>query len=320
MLLIVFLVFYAFSKKIESNSALKTSPFLSLLICLFAFPSTALEQLNFQVAQNSQDYPCPLPLLERMQRHKIAPGENIDSIARQHNLLPDTLIDLNPSLAKGSASVGKEILIPPFNGIRLEVPPGASWKDLEAAYGVRADVLFEINGCQKVPKFIFLPGVNWESPAASQANNYTGLSSYPLSSIATVGLTYGWQTQATLQQRLFHTGIDFLADLGTPVLSAEAGMVAFVGQENNYGNLVVINHQGGWQTRYGHLASIKVKIGQEVKAGETIGTVGSTGVPDLRKPHLHFEVRRKTPLGWIAQDPQNHLQRRQNNNPTQVMP
>jgi murein DD-endopeptidase MepM/ murein hydrolase activator NlpD len=263
--------------------------------------------------QNSQGLSCSPPVLSRLQRHKIAPGETIASIAQKYNLLTETLIRLNPVLQGGSAPVGREILIPPFNGVRVEVPAGATWKDLEAAYGVRADVLFELNGCQKTPKVVFIPGVNWTPRDNGRRNDYTGLKSYPLPQTAQIGLGYGWQKNSISGQQLFHSGIDLIAEPGTSVLSANDGIVAFVGQEGAYGNLVVIAHTEERQTRYAHLGTVQVKIGQQVSAGDVIGTVGTTGQPDIKTPHLHFEVRYKLPAGWVAQDPTLHLPARTSN-------
>jgi murein DD-endopeptidase MepM/ murein hydrolase activator NlpD len=256
---------------------------------------------------NSQGLSCPPPILSSLQRHKIAPGETLASIAQKYNLLPETLIRLNPVLQGGTIPVGKEILIPPFNGVRLEVPAGATWQDLEKAYGVRADVLFELNGCQKSPKVVFIPGVAWNPRENSRKSNYTGLKSYPLPQVAQIGLGYGWQKNPTTGQTLFHSGIDLLAESGTSVLAADDGVVVFVGQEGAYGNLVVIAHGKDRQTRYAHLGTIRVNVGQSVKSEDVIGTVGTTGQPDLKAPHLHFEVRYRLPVGWVAQDPELHL-------------
>lgn len=257
---------------------------------------------------NSQELSsvCQQSVLERLQRHQLAPGETITSVANAYNLLPATLMSVN-SLS-GTPAVGTEILIPPFNGIRVQVRPGADWKDLEAAYGVRADVLFEVNGCQKIPEVVFVPGVHWGTNQAQQSNNYNGLTGYPLPQSASVGLGYGWHTNPTSQQTQFHSGLDLLVDLDTPVLAAEDGTVTFVGPQGDYGNLVVINHPGGRQTRYAHLAQITVQPGQNIQSGQALGTVGNTGKPDLDAPHLHFEVRHNSPVGWVAQDPQIHLQ------------
>jgi LysM repeat protein len=65
---------------------------------------------------------CPPPVLSRLTRHKVAAGETLESIAQQYNLVPATLLSVNPSLKKGSPPVGREILIPPFNGIRVQAP------------------------------------------------------------------------------------------------------------------------------------------------------------------------------------------------------
>ncbi len=250
---------------------------------------------------------CQTPVLSRLQRHRLAPGETVASIAQQHNLLPETLLRLNPVLQGASIPVGQEILIPPFNGIRLEAPSGATWQDLAKAYGVRADILFEINGCQKNPKIVFIPGVTWTANNSLRPNNYTGLASYPLANVAKVGLAYGWHKNATTGQAFFHSGIDLLVAPGTSVLAAETGTVVFVGQEGTYGNLVVLEHSAGRQTRYAHLSQIQVKIGQKVNTGDVLGAVGMTGRPDVPEPHLHFEVRYKLPVGWVAQDPTIHL-------------
>jgi len=88
-----------------------------------------------------------------------------------------------------------------------------------------------------------------------------------------------------------HEGLD-MGKEGTPVLAAESGVVTFAGQSSGYGGLMVyIKHAGGWETRYMHLAtgSILVKKGQQVRAGQKIGTAGYTGIAQSAA-HLHFEI------------------------------
>ncbi|MDP8934673.1 MAG: M23 family metallopeptidase, partial [Cyanobacteriota bacterium] len=94
------------------------------------------------------------------------------------------------------------------------------------------------------------------------------------------------------------------------VLAVDSGTVAFAGEQDSYGNLVVINHSGGRQTRYAHLSRLSVVTGQQVKTGDKLGMVGATGRPDTDKPHLHFEVRYYSPQGWVAQDPEPNLKAR----------
>ncbi|MDQ3668267.1 MAG: M23 family metallopeptidase [Acidobacteriota bacterium] len=96
----------------------------------------------------------------------------------------------------------------------------------------------------------------------------------------------------------FHTGQDIDAPWGAPVIAGATGKVSFVGWQNGYGQLVVIDHGGGLTTRYGHLSHIAVSQGTTVKRGEFVGKVGSTG--RSTGPHLHYEVR-------INDDPVNPL-------------
>ena len=89
----------------------------------------------------------------------------------------------------------------------------------------------------------------------------------------------------------FHAGMDFSANVGTPVYATGNGTVQKAGWEGLYGNCIVIKHGFGYVTRYAHLSKIDVKVGQKVVRGETIGKVGSTG--KSTGPHLHYEVHLK---------------------------
>jgi murein DD-endopeptidase MepM/ murein hydrolase activator NlpD len=97
----------------------------------------------------------------------------------------------------------------------------------------------------------------------------------------------------------FHSGQDIEAPPGTPVVAGASGRVTFIGWQNGYGQLVVIDHGGGLTTRYGHLSHIDAVLGQVVQRGEMVGRVGSTG--RSTGPHLHYEVR-------INDEPVNPLQ------------
>lgn len=87
----------------------------------------------------------------------------------------------------------------------------------------------------------------------------------------------------------FHSGQDIDAPWGAPVLAGASGIVTFVGWQNGYGQLVVIDHGGGLTTRYGHLSHIDVELNQTVVRSEFIGRVGMTG--RSTSPQLHYEVR-----------------------------
>ena len=87
----------------------------------------------------------------------------------------------------------------------------------------------------------------------------------------------------------FHQGQDIEAPMGAPVVSGAAGRVSFVGWQNGYGQLVIVDHGGGLTTKYGHLSHIDVEMDQTVSRGQLLGKVGSTG--RSTGPHLHYEVR-----------------------------
>src|SRR5487761_467658 len=88
-------------------------------------------------------------------------------------------------------------------------------------------------------------------------------------------------------------GINIAAPKGAPVRAADAGVVAYAGNElRGYGNLVLIKHAGGWMTAYAHNGSVLVKRGEVVKRGQEIATVGATGI--VSQPQLHFEIRKGT--------------------------
>jgi murein DD-endopeptidase MepM/ murein hydrolase activator NlpD len=87
----------------------------------------------------------------------------------------------------------------------------------------------------------------------------------------------------------FHPGLDFKGPYGAPIYAAAQGRVSFVGQRSGYGNCVEIDHGNGLVTRYAHMSGFRTRIGTEVRAGDQIGLIGSTG--RSTGPHLHFEVR-----------------------------
>jgi murein DD-endopeptidase MepM/ murein hydrolase activator NlpD len=281
---------------------------MASLIGILAIPRPWIQSVyaNEQFNSEAQEI-CPSPVLSRLKPHRIAPGETLESIARQYNLIPATLMGINPILQRGPIPIGQEILIPPHNGIRVEIPPGRSWQEVVRAYHARPDVVFEINGCQTQPTALFLPGVNW-SPKGPPIPAVLLLSGYPLPQPTTIQMGYGWQLNPVLGRVVFHSGLDLTATVGTPVLSVGVGKIAFAGEREGYGKLVVVNHGSGKQTRYAHLDNIGVKLGQQVNLGDILGTVGTTGQPDSVGPHLHFEIRYNSDLGWIAEDPNPYFQ------------
>jgi murein DD-endopeptidase MepM/ murein hydrolase activator NlpD len=119
--------------------------------------------------------------------------------------------------------------------------------------------------------------------------------------------SFGWRLDPITGESAMHEGVDFTADVGTPVKAAAAGIVLSVERHPSYGNVVDIDHGNDLVTRYAHNSKILVQPGALVKRGQTIAVVGNTG--RTTGPHLHFEVRIK----GVSQNPNRFLQLAQAN-------
>lgn len=101
---------------------------------------------------------------------------------------------------------------------------------------------------------------------------------------------------------MHNDGINIAASRGAPIRAAENGVVVYAGNElRGFGNLLLLRHADGWMTAYAHADEILVARGDQVKRGEVIGRVGSTG--NVASPQIHFEIRR----GSRAVNPRDHL-------------
>ena len=116
---------------------------------------------------------------------------------------------------------------------------------------------------------------------------------WPTVGRVTSGFGYRWGR--------LHAGIDIGTGTGTPIRAAKAGEVIYSGSMSGYGNVIVIDHGGGFTTLYAHQSRLGARDGQEVGQGDTIGYVGSTG--HSTGPHLHFETR----VNGSPQNPRNYL-------------
>ncbi|MFD5647830.1 peptidoglycan DD-metalloendopeptidase family protein, partial [Streptomyces anulatus] len=107
--------------------------------------------------------------------------------------------------------------------------------------------------------------------------------------LASANVTTQYRASGASWSSGYHTGSDFQAASGTPVLAIGPGTVVSAGNSGSYGNEVVIKHEDGMYSQYAHQSSLNVSVGQTVTGGQQIGLSGSTG--NSTGPHLHFEVR-----------------------------
>ena len=134
--------------------------------------------------------------------------------------------------------------------------------------------------------------INLEMLLSSMENNDSiyvgGIFLWPTPGYYTITSPFGMRLHPILKTYRVHTGMDIGAPMGTYILAANSGVVSKATYSVSYGNLVMINHGNGISTAYAHGSEILVEEGQEVKRGDIIMKVGSTGWST--GPHLHFEI------------------------------
>lgn len=112
---------------------------------------------------------------------------------------------------------------------------------------------------------------------------------------------YGLRRHPIKKARQHHHGIDLAAPRGALIRAIAAGQVLYADPFGGYGKVVVVMHSNGLTSHYGHCDTLNVKPGERIKAGDILGTVGSTGLST--GPHLHFEIR----IDGKPQDPERYL-------------
>ncbi len=261
-----------------SNGALASET--ALVLTDLSNDNPRLSELRADIAANlrstarSGDLARPL----RFYQYRVKPGENFFQIVARVSQDPDTLASLNRVIHPNAIGAGETLLIPNARGVFIE---GGDRARVAGRYNMKPDEL------QAHGERWFLPGRRFTELELEYFRG-DGFAS-PLPS-ARVSSGFGMRTDPFTRRRTFHGGVDLAAPAGTPALASRAGRVVRAQYVRGYGNLVVIEHDLNYQTYYGHLSQIKVRVGQRVETGETVGLVGATG--RATGPHLHFEVRR----------------------------
>ena len=232
--------------------------------------------------------------------YTVKKGDTFWSILAKSSLDIDTLVSVNGLSTARDISPGKKIYIPNMRGIVVVGDSeGKAIPRILSENKIRPEYVSHINRCDGFnKKYLFIPCGK--------------ISSLERSLFIGTGFSYPVQTQAYRKGRRtsgfgmrrnpfnshaveFHAGVDVSCPRGSEVLAARDGTVIYSGFTEGYGNLVVLQHEFGYRSFYGHLTRSKVKPGDTVKRGAVIALSGNTG--RTTGPHLHFEVRRgKTPV------------------------
>ncbi len=153
------------------------------------------------------------------------------------------------------------------------------------------DLLFagvDSDGKAKIQMLKWTIGDNTQWFEASGVGESRGQISRPVNGPVTS--TFGMRRHPILGYKRMHSGLDFQAAHGTPIYAVTDGVISFAGRKGGYGNFIQINHNGGLASGYGHMSRFAARYGQNVRRGQIIGYVGSTGLST--GPHLHYELYR----------------------------
>ena len=239
--------------------------------------------------------PENLPAL-KFYRYKVTSRDTFWTILSRSGLDMDTLMTVNDLFSPGQIKAGMTIFIPNMRGVVERTEAGKKRR-----HTIPQIYIDKVNG-PTPGKYRFIPCGKISRLERSLFMGTAFL--FPLSKgRRTSG--FGARRDPFHKQRLqFHKGIDLACPIGSPVYAARRGTVTFTGFNGGYGKLVVLKHEHGYSTYYGHLSHFTVKRGQKVKAGDMIARSGNTG--RSTGPHLHFEVRR----GKRAVNPGHLVKRR----------
>ena len=251
----------------------------------------------------------------------VVEGDTIFDIADRYGLMAETILWTNwYTLGEMPDAIypGNEVLIPPDDGAMYMWYQGDGLNGVSGFFGVSPEAIvnYPLNdldpdtlGDWSLPNItpgtmLFVPGgtrpnTSW-IPARGEeisGNSYLGPGACSGILYGNIGTgTFTWPTTAHYLSGYdytppVHNGLDFDGDFGSPIYAADSGVIIYSGwSDRGYGNLIVIDHDGGWQTYYGHLLdNTLLPCGSNVVKGELIASMGSTG--NSTGPHLHFELR-----------------------------
>lgn len=232
-----------------------------------------------------------------LQEIVVARGDTLYSISRKYSIPINDLAVMNKLTPPFELSVGQKLRVP----------------NLAEASVARNSKTVTANVVKTEVKGVVAEKQTTTTTVAAQP--VKKISSDPTKKLPTISARssskFAWPVRGKIlsaygakSNGLFNDGINISATRGTAVKAAENGVVAYAGNEvKGMGNLVIIQHDGGWMTVYAHMDSMNVRRGHKVSVGQKIGTVGETGKVD--SPQLHFEIRK----GTKAYNPSSYLKK-----------
>ena len=215
-------------------------------------------------------------------------GDDIFFLAARCNIPYSALVSLNRLSNSTSIEPGRIMLLPSCPGIFV---PANMQTDLEVLLGAsrlnREDSIeLRINTQNGRQLFSFFPGADFNQ--TERAYFLYSRFRFPLRNYR-ITSSYGIRTDPFSGHLSMHHGIDLAAPEGTEVYAIADGIVTAIGNDPVYGIYIIISHSNNWTSLYGHLQRVETVLRSDVRSGNLIGRVGTTG--QSTGPHLHFELR-----------------------------
>lgn len=223
----------------------------------------------------------------------VQEGDSMFSLAARLNLPQASIATLNRLDNPRLPLPGTQVLIPNIPGMFIPEDPESDFQRMLSSR-IREDGSFELSEQFTLPPRS--PGESQESWRFVLNGDFTGVERRAFLQVlfrdplpgSYISSGYGLRTSPFTGRDQFHFGIDLVAPMGTSVVSAMEGRVLDVGEDRVYGRYISIEHPSGYQTMYAHLGRILVRIGDTLKAGDEIASVGNSGLST--GAHLHFEI------------------------------
>jgi murein DD-endopeptidase MepM/ murein hydrolase activator NlpD len=226
----------------------------------------------------------------KVSTYRTTPGDSLSRIAARFKLNVDTLVSWNGIRDARALPSGTELSVPNRNGVKYTVRRGDTLQGIANAWGVDFNGILDANmlgsSVINIGQDLFIPDAHMNP---NELNKVLGsLFMHPVQ--GRISSYFGERPDPFTGMPNYHNGVDIVNTPGTPILAAMAGTVRVASFNFNYGNYVILQHTGGYQTLYGHLSKSIVSRGQKVSQGQEIGELGTTGYST--GPHLHFSIFR----------------------------
>ncbi len=269
--------------------------------------NTSVESDDVLVVKKTVDTVEKKSVRVQLKEITVSSGDTLYSLSRQYSVPVNDLAVMNKLEAPFILSPGQKLRVPDLANTSAVISKPLTMASETKKSDVQQGAVTQANQIKEQKK--------QEKTDVVATNTTKKISSDPSKKLPTISARssskFSWPLRGKIlsgygskSNGLFNDGINIAATHGASVMAAENGVVAYAGNEvKGMGNLIIVQHSGGWMTVYAHMDSMSVKRGMRVNVGQKIGTVGKTGKVDV--PQLHFEIRK----GTKAYNPSEYLKK-----------